>query len=269
VTTAPDATVTAPVVAEERHGHVLVLRLNRPDAMNAVNGQLAAELGAALAAADEDPGVRALILTGTGRAFCAGADLKALARDESLDAPGHPEWGFAGYVRHFVGIPTIAAVNGYALGGGTELVLASDLAVLDPDARLGLPEVKRGLLAAAGGVIRLQRQVAHKVALEIALTGDAISAERAVELGLANAVSEPGLVLDAALELASRIAVNAPLSVKETKKVLHRTATLGSDWDDDAWDVSNRAMGRILRSEDFREGTKAFAEKRTPDWKGR
>lgn len=256
------------VVRGERHGHVLVIRIDRPDAMNAVNGAVTRQLGAALEAADSDSDVRAVVLTGTGRAFCAGADLKALAKGESLEDPDHPEWGFAGYVRHFVSVPTIAAVNGFALGGGTELVLASDLAILDPDAKLGLPEVKRGLLAAAGGVIRLQRQIPQKIALEIALTGEAISAERAVEMGLANAVSEPGKVLEAALDLAGRIAANAPMSVRESKSVMHRTAALGSDWDEDAWAVSNRAMGRILRSGDFIEGTRAFAEKRTPEWKG-
>lgn len=256
------------VVVTERIGHVLVLRIDRPDAMNAINGAVSRQLGAALDAADQDSDVRAVVLTGTGRAFCAGADLKALAAGESLDDPDHLEWGFAGYVRHFVSVPTIAAVNGFALGGGTELVLASDLAVLDPVAKLGLPEVKRGLLAAAGGVIRLQRQIPQKIALEIALTGDPISAERAVELGLANGVSEPGKVLEVAIALAERIAANAPLSVRETKKVMHRTASLGSDWDEDAWAISNRAMGRIFRSEDFREGTRAFAEKRTPEWKG-
>lgn len=259
----------AQVVRTRRHGHVLVITIDRPDAMNAVNAAVSSQLGAALEAADADSEVRAVVLTGTGRSFCAGADLKALARGESLDVPGHSDWGFAGYVRHFVGVPTIAAVNGFALGGGTELVLASDLAILDPSAKLGLPEVKRGLLAAAGGVIRLQRQVPHKIALELALTGDAISAGRAVELGLANAVSAPGNVLAEAIALAERIAVNAPLSVRETKKVIHRTASMGSDWDDEAWDVSNRAMGRILRSADFREGTRAFAEKRTPQWTGR
>jgi enoyl-CoA hydratase/carnithine racemase len=162
--TAPD-----PAVAYERLGHVGVIRINRPDAKNAVNAAVATGIGRALQEADVDDQVRVAVITGSGDAFCAGADLKALGRGESLDDPDHPEWGFAGYVRHYVDIPTIAAVNGFALGGGTELVLASDLAVLDPAASLGLPEVKRGLMAAAGGVIRLQRQVPLKVALEVAL----------------------------------------------------------------------------------------------------
>lgn len=269
MTASQEIAATDSVVRTERHGHVAVVTIDRPDAMNAVNGAVAAGLGEALAEAEADDQVRVVVVTGVGKAFCAGADLKALARGESLDAPGHPEWGFAGYVRHFVSVPTIAAVNGFALGGGSEIVLASDLAVLDPDAKLGLPEVKRGLIAAAGGIIRLQRQVPMKVALELGLTGDAISAERAVELGLANRVSQRGQVLAEAIELAERIAANAPVAVRETKKAMHRTAALGSDWDDEAWTVSNRATGTVLRSADFKEGTRAFAEKRRPVWTGR
>jgi crotonobetainyl-CoA hydratase len=261
--------VTDEVVRLEQHDHVALITIARPKAKNAVNAAVAAGLGAALDEADEDDGVRSIVVTGSGDAFCAGADLKALARGESLDAPGHPEWGFAGYVRHFVSTPTIAAVNGFALGGGTEIVLASDLAVLDPSATLGLPEVKRGLLAAAGGVIRLQRQVPLKRALEVALTGDSVSAQQAVAWGLANALSEPGSVVEAALALAERIAANAPVSVRETKRMMHRTAVLGSDWDDDAWDLNARAVQRVLRSADFGEGTRAFAEKRHPQWTGR
>lgn len=257
------------VVRFERVGEVALVTIERPDAMNAVNAAVSAGLGAALEEAEADPDIRALVLTGSGNAFSAGADLKALARGESVLDPDHPEWGFAGYVQHFVSVPTIAAVNGFALGGGTELVLASDLAVLDPTAKLGLPEVKRGLIAAAGGVIRLQRQVPLKRALELALTGDAVDAETAVSWGLANRVSAPGKALDEALELAARIAANAPVSVRATKKVMHQTATLGSDWDGEPWLVSDRAMSEVLRSADFREGTRAFAEKRRPQWTGR
>src|SRR5581483_4622545 len=139
-------TIPTDIVTLERRGHVGIATINRPDAMNAVNADVAAGLGAALEAAEQDDQIRVLVVTGTGRAFCAGADLKALSRGEDVAAPGHPEWGFAGYCRHFVAIPTIAAVNGFALGGGTEIVLASDLAVIDAEAKLGLPEVKRGLM---------------------------------------------------------------------------------------------------------------------------
>jgi crotonobetainyl-CoA hydratase len=256
------------VVQYERRGHVAVVRIARPRAKNAINAAVAEGLGDALAEAEADDAVRAAVVTGVGDAFCAGADLKALARGESLDAPGHPEWGFAGYVRHFIRTPTIAAVNGFALGGGTEIVLASDLAVLEPTATLGLPEVKRGLMAAAGGVIRLQRQIPLKRALEMALTGDSISADAAVAWGLVNRVSAAGRVLDEAVDLAERIAANAPVAVAETKRMVHRTAVLGSDWDDESWALNARAMGRILRSDDFREGTRAFAEKRVPQWSG-
>jgi len=267
VSSTPEA--GSPVVRLERHDRIALVTIDRPGVMNAVDAAVAAGIGEALEEAERDPDTRALVLTGTGGAFCAGADLKALARGQAIDAPGHPEWGFAGYVQHAVSIPTIAAVNGFALGGGTELVLASDLAVLDPAAMLGLPEVKRGLLAAAGGVIRLQRQVPMKRALEMALTGDPIDAKTAVAWGLANKVAAPGNVVDEALALASRIATNAPVSVRETKRVMHQTAVLGSDWDDEPWQVSNRAVATVLRSEDFREGTKAFAEKRRPVWVGR
>jgi len=262
-------TASSPAVEYERLGYVGVIRINRPDAKNAVNVAVATGVGRALDEADADDAVRAAVITGAGDAFCAGADLKAIGRGESLDDPDHPEWGFAGYVRHFVGIPTIAAVNGFALGGGTEIVLASDLAVIDPAATLGLPEVKRGLMAAAGGVIRLQRQVPMKIALEMALTGDPIGAARAVELGLANKLSPPGAALDEALALAERVAANAPVSVRESKRMIHRTAVLGSDWDDEAWELNNQAMGRVLRSEDCREGVRSFAERRRPEWTGR
>lgn len=269
MTHTPPIDTEAPVVRLERHDQIALVTIDRPDAMNAVNAAVSAGIGAALEEAEADPDIRALVLTGTGGAFCAGADLKALGRGEDVHDPDHPEWGFAGFVQHYVSVPTIAAVNGFALGGGTELVLASDLAVLDPEAKLGLPEVKRGLMAAAGGVIRLQRQIPLKLALEVALTGDSVDADQAVAWGLANRVSAPGRVVEEALELAQRIAVNAPVSVRQTKKVIHETATLGSSWDEEPWRINNRAMGVVLRSEDFREGTRAFAEKRRPEWTGR
>jgi enoyl-CoA hydratase/carnithine racemase len=265
---ADDATIDEPAALYERRGGVAIITLNRPRALNAVNAALSTAVGTLLERAESDDEVRVVVLTGAGRAFCAGADLKALSSGASLDAEGHPEWGFAGYVQHWVSKPTIAAVNGFALGGGTELVLASDLAVVDENAQLGLPEVKRGLFAAAGGVIRLQQQIPRKVALEIALTGEPISAAQGKELGLVNRVAPTGTALDIALELAEKIAFNAPLSVRESKAMIHTTA-LGPDWESGVWEANAKARKVIFTSADAKEGPIAFAEKREPVWRGR
>lgn len=257
-----------PAALYERRGNIALITLNRPRAMNAVNGELSTAVGNHLEQAEADPDIRVIVITGSGRAFCAGADLKALGSGKSLDAEGHPEWGFAGYAQHWVSKPTIAAVNGFALGGGTELVLASDLAVVDENAQLGLPEVKRGLFAAAGGVIRLQQQIPKKVALELAMTGEPISAAQGKELGLVNRVAPAGTALDVALALAETIAANAPLSVRESKAMIHRTAT-GADWEPEVWAANIESMKVVFTSADAQEGPKAFAEKRAPVWQGR
>lgn len=262
------STASEPAALYERRGNVALITLNRPRAMNAVNAALSTAVGNLLEQAEADSEVRVIVITGSGRAFCAGADLKALGSGQSLDADGHPEWGFAGYAQHWVSKPTIAAVNGFALGGGTELVLASDLAVVDENAQLGLPEVKRGLFAAAGGVIRLQQQIPKKVALEIALTGEPISAAQGKELGLVNRVAPAGTALEVALELAEKIAVNAPLSVRESKAMIHNTA-LGPDWEQGVWDANAEALQIVFTSADAKEGPAAFAEKREPVWQGR
>lgn len=262
------AETTEPAALWERHGSVGIITLNRPKALNAVNGALSSAVGALLEQAENDPEVRVIVVTGSGRAFCAGADLKALAAGESTAAVGHPEWGFAGYAQHWISKPTIAAVNGFALGGGTELVLASDLAVVDEDAKLGLPEVKRGLFAAAGGVIRLQQQIPKKIALEIALTGEPITAAKGKELGLLNRVAPAGTALVVAVELAEQIAANAPISVRESKAMIHSTAT-EPDWGDRAWEANTAAFKTVFSSADAREGPTAFAEKRQPIWQGR
>jgi crotonobetainyl-CoA hydratase len=246
-----------------------VITLNRPESMNAVNGALSTAVGNALETASGDPRVRAIVVTGAGRAFCAGADLKALATGGSIFADEHPEWGFAGLVQHWVDKPTIAAVNGLARGGGTELVLACDLAVASSEATFGLPEVRRGLIAAAGGVVRMHRQIPIKRALELALTGEPISAETAAEWGLVNRVVAPDQVLSTAMELAARIAANAPTAVRQTKRVIHQTA--GNDWDPswgegDPWQLSNDALMKVFGSPDAVEGPRAFAEKRPPVW---
>jgi crotonobetainyl-CoA hydratase len=209
-----------------------------------------------------------MVVTGAGHSFCAGADLKEVAAGRDVGPIGHPEWGFAGIVRHFLPIPMICAVNGHARGGGTEIVLASDLAVIDADATLGLPEVTRGLFAAAGGVLRLQRQVPMKLAMEMALTGEPVDAETAHRWGLVNRVAAPGGALAAALDLAERVAANAPMAVRASKDLLQRSASVGSDWDDAVWELNERWLERVLASEDATEGARAFAERRAPVWRG-
>lgn len=259
-----------PGALSERRGNVLLITINRPDARNAVNQAVSIGVGDALQAAQDDPEIRAVVITGSGdKSFCAGADLKALSRGENLFHPDHTDWGFAGYVSHFIDKPTIAAVNGTALGGGTELALASDLVVARESARFGLPEVKRGLIAAAGGVFRIVDQLPRKVAMQLLFTGEPISAEEALRWGLINEVVPDGTELDAALALAARITCNAPLAVQASKRV-----AVGADagvitGDEPGWSRTNREIGGLMKSEDAREGPLAFAEKRPPVWKAR
>ena len=176
-------------------------------------------------------------------------------------------------MRHWIDKPLIAAVNGFAMGGGTEIVLACDLAVASAQSTFGLPEVKRGLMAAAGGVLRTQRQLPLKRALELVLTGDPLDAQTAAQWGLVNTVVEPERLMDEALDLASRIAGNAPLSVQHSKRTVHQTATGRSDWDpswtEDPWEVNAAAQAVVFGSRDAQEGPRAFAEKRPPVWEGR
>jgi crotonobetainyl-CoA hydratase len=256
-------------VLVERREHVLVITLNRPEAMNAINAEVAGGVGQALEEADGDPAVRAIVLTGAGgRAFSAGADLKAAGRGESIMPPGHPEWGFAGYVTHVVGPPTIAAVEGFALGGGTELVLASDLAVAGRSARFGVPEVKRGLIAGAGGAIRLPAQLPRKVAMELLVTGEPIDAQTACRWGFVNRVVDDGAALDAALELASVICANAPLSVRASKRIALGASNGSIPAEQVGWELNRDEVARISASGDAREGALAFVEKRAPRWTG-
>lgn len=257
-------------VLTDLRDHVLLITLNRPEARNAVDAALTAGLGAALERAESDPGIRVVVLTGAGeRSFCAGADLKAIARGEALNPPGTEAWGFAGMVQHPISKPVIAAVNGNALGGGTELVLAADLAVAAEHAVFGLPEVKRGLIAAAGGVIRLPAQLPRKVAMRLILTGEPIDAAAALSWGLINDVVPAERLLTTAMELAGAIAANAPLSVQHSKRVAAGIADGRIPAEEQAWAASDAAMMAVFASEDAIEGPIAFAEKRAPVWKGR
>jgi crotonobetainyl-CoA hydratase len=266
--------VTDPVqhlaVLVERRGNVLVITINRPEARNCVNGAVSIGVGDALQQAQDDAEVRAVVITGAGeKSFCAGADLKAISRRENLYHPDHADWGFAGYVHHFIDKPTIAAVNGTALGGGTELALASDLVVAEERAQFGLPEVKVGLLAGAGGVFRIAEQLPRKIGMQMLLTGEPISAAEAARWGLINQVVPDGTVLDAALALAERVTVNAPLSVQASKRIAYGADDGVIPAEEPAWARTAREFSTLLRTEDAKEGPLAFAEKRRPIWKSR
>jgi crotonobetainyl-CoA hydratase len=225
-------------------------------------------VGGALEQAQHSAEVRAVVITGTGRAFCAGMDLKAYARGEEVAAPGHVEWGFAGLTQHPIDKPLIAAVNGLALGGGLEIVLAADLAVAAPGARFGLSEVKRGLIAGGGGVFRLPRVVPRRVATEMVLTGEPIDAAQALTFGLVNRVVEIDRVVEEAMRLAAQIAANPPMAVQASKRLMRASHHFGSDWDEPVWQLNDAVVAEILASEDGKEGARAFAEHRAPIWTG-
>lgn len=259
----------APGALTERRGNVLLITLNRPEARNAINASVSIAVGDALDEAQNDPEVRAVVITGAGQTFCAGADLKAIARRENLYHPEHGEWGFAGYVQHLIDKPTIAAVNGTALGGGTELALASDLVVAEERTKFGLPEVKRGLIAAAGGVFRIVDHLPRKVAMEMIFTGEPMTSADALNWGLINQVVPDGTVVDAALALAERITVNAPLAVWASKRVALGVDEGAITGEQAGWTRTMREMGAVLRSADAKEGPMAFAEKRPPVWQAK
>lgn len=255
------------VVLLHRDGPVGVITLNRPHVLNAVDAAVSDALGAALDEIDRDPDLRVGVLTGAGRAFCAGADLGAFAAGGSVLPTNHPEWGFAGLVQHYVSKPLVAAVNGVAVGGGTEIVLACDLAVLSSEATLGLPEVKRGLIAGGGGLVRLPGQIPPKIAAHAVFTGEPLSAEMALRWGLVNSVVPPSEVLPEALRLAHVIADNAPLAVRASKKVMSHAHAAG--FEDDVWKVNSAESDAVCASEDALEGAAAFTEKRPPVWRNR
>lgn len=253
------------MVRYETRGPIAVLTIDRPAARNAIDGEVAKGMEAAIDQLEADDAVWLGVLTGNGTVFCAGADLKAISAgrgSELRTARG----GFGGLVQRERTKPLIAAVEGPALAGGCELALACDLIVASRASSFGLPEVKRSLLAAAGGLFRLPRRLPLNVAMELALTGDPIAAERAYGFGLVNVLAEPGQALDAALALAGRIAENGPLAVRETREIVRRATAI-----DDAalWQASFDAFARLSKTEDFAEGPRAFIEKRKPVYKGR
>lgn len=242
---------------------VLIITLNRPKAKNAANKALAEGVVAALDELDSNDELRVGILTGAGGTFCAGMDLKAFVTGETPHIPGR---GFAGLTERSPKKPLIGAVEGYALAGGLELAISCDLLVAADNAKFGIPEVKRGLAAAAGGLMKLPRQIPPRLAMELALTGDFIDAAKALEVGLINRVVPAGTALEAAKELAAKIAANGPLAVAVSKQVVLNQ----SDWSqEEMWKKQTEIVMPIFGSEDAIEGATAFAEKRAPNWKGK
>jgi enoyl-CoA hydratase len=250
-------------VLRERRGHVELLTINRPEARNAINLATALALSAALDDCETDDDVWVVVLTGAGdKAFSAGMDLKAFAAGEFPIT----EKGFGGLTKRNFPKPLIAAANGSALAGGFEMMISCDMVVAAEHAVFGIPEASRGLVAGAGGLIRLPKRVPISVAYEMALTADPIDAARAYELGLVNHVVHGDVVLDVAIALAERIAKNAPLAVRTSKDVMRRARELDEA---DAWTINDEAFSMIGRSADAMEGAVAFAEKREPNWQGK
>ena len=256
-----DEVLTPEVLTEVREG-VLIVTIDRPEARNAMNKAAAEGIAAAMDRLDADDDLRVGVLTGAGGTFCSGMDLKGFLRGESPMIEGR---GFGGVVQAPPKKPLIAAVEGYALAGGLELMIACDLVVANSAAKFGIPEVKRGLVAGAGGVMMLPDQIPERIAMELALTGDFIDAARAYELGLINRVVE-GPALEGALELARRIVENGPLAVRLSKQIIRDSRAWPMD---ERYDRQGPLIGQVFVSEDAREGAAAFAEKRKPNWKGK
>jgi short chain enoyl-CoA hydratase (EC 4.2.1.17) len=254
----------------ERLGSIALITLNRPEAMNAINSQLWCEMGNLLEEIENDNEIHIIVLTGSGdRAFCAGMDLKELASGKFRITDEMAKWGFAGIAKHFISKPIIAAVNGLAIGGGLEIMLACDLIVASDQSKFALPEVKRGIIAAGGGLLRIARQIPEKIAMKLVLTGDVFEAKDALQWGLVNEVVAPEKVLDTAMELANKICENAPIAVQFSKRVLYESMDTSLNFPENAWSINDLYTKKIFATEDSKEGPKAFAEKRKPVWTGK
>ena len=245
-------------VLTERRGRVMVITLNRPEAMNAINGALSEGLWSAVQELDSDSGLTAGVVTGAGKGFCSGMDLKAFSRGEDIGP-------MLEFVQNGAAKPLVGAIEGFALAGGLELALSCDLLVAARGAKLGIPEVGVGLFAAGAGLFRLPGRVGYGTAMEMAITGDPITAEQAADHGLVSRLTEPGDALGEALALAERIARNAPLAVAASKQVVR--ATQGAT-EEELWKIQRPHMATVWKSNDAKEGPRAFAEKRPPEWTG-
>jgi enoyl-CoA hydratase len=243
-------------------GGIAVITIDRPQARNAVNGEVARGIAAAVDEFDSRSDVSVLVLTGAGGTFSAGMDLKGFLSGDNPTVAGR---GFAGIVEMPPSKPVIAAVEGYALAGGFELVLSCDLVVASEEARFGLPEVRRGLVAGAGGLLRLPSRIPYHLAMEIALTGEHFTAARLAEAGLVNRIVPAGQALAGARELAEKVALGAPLALAASKRVIVESA----DWPAaEAFARQSEIISPIFTSKDAMEGAIAFAEKRAPNWRG-
>jgi enoyl-CoA hydratase len=246
----------------QREGSILIVTLNRPGVRNAIDRATSEAVAQAMDLLDSDPSLSLGILTGAGGNFCTGMDLKAFLRGERVELPGR---GLCGIVQTPPQKPLIAAVEGYALAGGCEIALACDLIVASETAQFGLPEVKRGLIAGSGGLLRLPRRIPAQIAMELALTGDLLPAPEARSWGLINRLVPEGQALGSAIELAQRIAANGPLAVRVAKQVISDSP----GWpQSEIWQRQNRLLEQVISSADAREGALAFAEKRQPQWSG-
>ncbi|MFE5690250.1 crotonase/enoyl-CoA hydratase family protein [Streptomyces sp. NPDC056512] len=261
MTTKP--TTGAPTVHTEVQDGVLVITIDRPKVRNAVDGTTARALADAFDQLDSHDDLMVGVLTGAGGTFSAGMDLKAFAKGDTPVLPGR---GFAGLTRTQLRTPLVAAVEGWALGGGTEMALACDLIVAAEDASFGLTEVTFGLVPPEGGIVRLPERIPRNIAVEVLLTGDPLPAERAHQLGLVNHLTPPGETLTKAVELAHRIARNAPLSIAAVKRAVNERTAYG---DQDAFRQQDQLVAPVLASHDAQEGAHAFADKRPPHWEGR